>query len=74
MCISRVDRLGVINYDYCVTYLANIKYFLAARYGAAVANHVEVKELLKKTDSNGKEVLCGAKVRDALSGKVCLNG
>lgn len=42
----------------------------AARYGAAVANHVEVKELIKKPDASGKEVLCGAKVRDVLSGKV----
>lgn len=41
----------------------------AARYGATVANHVEVKELIKKPDANGKEVLCGAKVRDVLSGK-----
>lgn len=41
----------------------------AARYGAAVANHVEVKELLKKKDASGNEVLCGAKVRDNLSNK-----
>ncbi|XP_070500789.1 glycerol-3-phosphate dehydrogenase, mitochondrial isoform X2 [Chironomus tepperi] len=41
----------------------------AARYGASVANHVEVQELLKKKDANGNEVLCGAKVRDNLSKK-----
>lgn len=41
----------------------------AARYGATVANHVEVKELLKKKDASGKEVLCGARVVDNLSKK-----
>lgn len=41
----------------------------AARYGATVANHVEVQELLKKKDETGKEVLCGARVKDMLSKK-----
>lgn len=41
----------------------------AARHGATVANHVEVQELLKKKDASGKEVLCGAKLRDNLSKK-----
>lgn len=41
----------------------------AARHGATVANHVEVQELLKKKDANGNEVLCGAKMRDALTKK-----
>lgn len=41
----------------------------AARHGATVANHVEVQELLKKKDANGKEVLCGAKLKDMLSKK-----
>ncbi|KAH8283525.1 hypothetical protein KR018_004947, partial [Drosophila ironensis] len=41
----------------------------AARYGATVCNHVEVKELLKKDDGSGKQVLCGAKVKDHISGK-----
>ncbi|XP_011193203.1 glycerol-3-phosphate dehydrogenase, mitochondrial [Zeugodacus cucurbitae] len=40
----------------------------AARHGATVCNHVEVKELLKK-EENGKKVLCGAKVKDHISGK-----
>ncbi|XP_067629001.1 glycerol-3-phosphate dehydrogenase, mitochondrial isoform X1 [Eurosta solidaginis] len=40
----------------------------AARHGATVCNHVEVQELLKK-DENGKKVLCGAKVKDHISGK-----
>lgn len=35
----------------------------AARHGAAVCNHIEVTELLKKKDSTGKEVCAGAKVR-----------
>ncbi|KAI8036241.1 glycerol-3-phosphate dehydrogenase, mitochondrial [Drosophila gunungcola] len=41
----------------------------AARHGATVCNHVEVKELLKKDDGTGKQVLCGAKVKDHISGK-----
>lgn len=41
----------------------------AARHGATVANHVEVLELKKKKDDTGKEVLCGAKLRDNLTKK-----
>ncbi|XP_059607589.1 glycerol-3-phosphate dehydrogenase, mitochondrial isoform X1 [Phlebotomus argentipes] len=41
----------------------------AARHGAAVSNHVEVTELLKKKDETGKEVLCGAKVKDCITNK-----
>lgn len=42
----------------------------AARHGAAISNHVEVLELLKKKDpESGKDVLCGAKVRDNISKK-----
>ncbi|XP_055637903.1 glycerol-3-phosphate dehydrogenase, mitochondrial isoform X2 [Toxorhynchites rutilus septentrionalis] len=41
----------------------------AARHGAAITNHIEVLELLKKKDASGKQVLCGAKVRDNLSKK-----
>ncbi|CAL1291074.1 unnamed protein product [Larinioides sclopetarius] len=41
----------------------------AARLGANVANHVAVTELLKKPDENGKEKVCGAKVKDQISGK-----
>lgn len=41
----------------------------AARHGAAIANHVEVLELLKKKDDQGKEILCGAKVRDNITKK-----
>ena len=41
----------------------------AARLGATVANHVEVIKLLKKKDESGKEVVCGATVRDELLGK-----
>jgi glycerol-3-phosphate dehydrogenase len=41
----------------------------AARHGAAIANHVEVTELLKKKDASGKDVLCGAKVKDTITNK-----
>ncbi|GBN61745.1 Glycerol-3-phosphate dehydrogenase, mitochondrial [Araneus ventricosus] len=41
----------------------------AARLGANVANHVAVTELLKKPDENGKEKVCGARVKDQISGK-----
>lgn len=40
----------------------------AARQGATVVNHVEVTELLKKRE-NGKDVLCGVKVKDTISNK-----
>lgn len=41
----------------------------AARMGASIANHVGVTALLKKKDpASGKEVLCGAKVKDMLTG------
>lgn len=39
----------------------------AAREGAAIANHVEVISL-KKKEENGRQIVCGAVVRDALSG------
>lgn len=42
----------------------------AARQGATVVNHVEVVKLLKKTDSRGDEKLCGATVKDTITGKV----
>ncbi|XP_073847461.1 glycerophosphate oxidase 1 [Musca autumnalis] len=41
----------------------------AARHGATVCNHVEVLQLYKKNEG-GKQVLCGAKVKDHMSGKV----
>lgn len=41
----------------------------AARQGATVVNHVEVTKLLKKKDAQGKEKLCGAMVKDMLTGK-----
>ncbi|XP_055383462.1 glycerol-3-phosphate dehydrogenase, mitochondrial [Condylostylus longicornis] len=41
----------------------------AARHGATVCNHVSVTELMKKKDASGKMVLCGAKVKDHISGK-----
>ena len=40
----------------------------AIEEGAAVANHVEVVDLLKK-DVSGKEEVCGALVRDNISGE-----
>nr|CAB3250536.1 glycerol-3-phosphate dehydrogenase, mitochondrial [Phallusia mammillata] len=43
----------------------------AARQGACVANHTEVLKLLKRTDpKTGEEKLCGATVRDNMTGKV----
>lgn len=41
----------------------------AARHGATVCNHVSVTSLIKETDASGKEVLCGAKVKDEVTGK-----
>lgn len=41
----------------------------AARHGASITNHVEVLQLLKKKNAAGKEVCCGAKVRDNISKK-----
>lgn len=42
----------------------------AARQGATICNHVEVVKLLKKTDARGDEKLCGATVKDTITGKV----
>ncbi|KAH7968929.1 glycerol-3-phosphate dehydrogenase, mitochondrial [Rhipicephalus sanguineus] len=41
----------------------------AARNGASIANHTSAVALIKKTDENGKQVVCGAKVRDMLTGE-----
>ncbi|XP_062563725.1 glycerol-3-phosphate dehydrogenase, mitochondrial isoform X2 [Armigeres subalbatus] len=41
----------------------------AARHGASITNHVEVLELLKKKNQAGKDVCCGAKVRDNITKK-----
>ncbi|XP_066263693.1 glycerol-3-phosphate dehydrogenase, mitochondrial-like isoform X2 [Branchiostoma lanceolatum] len=41
----------------------------AARHGAAVANHMEVKSLTKSTDDNGKEIISGAIMKDTLTGE-----
>lgn len=40
----------------------------AARMGATTCNHTGVLSLLKKKGDDGKEVLCGARVRDMLTG------
>ncbi|RKP24346.1 FAD dependent oxidoreductase-domain-containing protein [Syncephalis pseudoplumigaleata] len=40
----------------------------AVAHGATAANHVEVVELVKEKDAQGEEVVCGAVVRDALTG------
>ena len=42
----------------------------AARMGATVANHTDVEELLKTKDEDGNEVLCGAIVRDDITGSL----
>lgn len=41
----------------------------AARMGANVANHVAVTKLLKSKDAEGKEKVCGARVKDMLTGQ-----
>ncbi|KAJ9584228.1 hypothetical protein L9F63_021433, partial [Diploptera punctata] len=41
----------------------------ASRHGATVANHVKVTKLLKDKDASGKLVLCGASLKDEISGK-----
>ncbi|NP_001086009.1 glycerol-3-phosphate dehydrogenase 2 S homeolog [Xenopus laevis] len=42
----------------------------AARYGAATANYTEVVRLLRKIDpESGKELVCGARCRDILTGQ-----
>lgn len=40
----------------------------AARLGSCVTNHMEVIKLLKNKDSKGKEIVCGAVVKDKLTG------
>ncbi|KAK7792577.1 hypothetical protein R5R35_008671 [Gryllus longicercus] len=41
----------------------------ATRYGATIANHVQVLSLHHKTE-NGKRIVAGARVRDEMTGKV----
>ncbi|XP_050700890.1 glycerol-3-phosphate dehydrogenase, mitochondrial-like isoform X4 [Eriocheir sinensis] len=41
----------------------------ATRLGATIANHTRVLSLLREKDENGKERLCGARVKDELTGK-----
>ena len=40
----------------------------ASKYGAHVANHTEVLELIKGKSDDGQEVVSGAIVRDNISG------
>ena len=40
----------------------------AAKMGATVANHVQALDLLKDTGPDGKEKICGAVVKDMLTG------
>ena len=39
-----------------------------ARMGGSVANYIEVLEIHKSTDQNGKEVVSGARVKDRMTG------
>ncbi|KAK7068722.1 glycerol-3-phosphate dehydrogenase [Halocaridina rubra] len=41
----------------------------ATRLGGTIANHTRVVSLLKEKDQNGNERLCGARVRDELTGR-----
>ncbi|XP_062594574.1 glycerol-3-phosphate dehydrogenase, mitochondrial-like isoform X1 [Saccostrea cucullata] len=36
----------------------------AARMGGTITNYTEVLKLYKKTDENGKEIVCGARIKD----------
>lgn len=40
-----------------------------ARMGGSVANYIEVLELHKSKDENGKEVVSGARVKDRITGR-----
>lgn len=40
----------------------------ATRHGATVANHVTCLKLHKEKDETGREVICGAHLRDELTG------
>jgi glycerol-3-phosphate dehydrogenase len=39
-----------------------------ARMGGSVGNYVEVLDIHKTTDANGKEVVSGARVKDRMTG------
>ena len=41
----------------------------AVRLGAVCANYTECVELLKRSDSEGKQTVCGARVRDKMTGE-----
>jgi len=41
----------------------------AARHGATVANHVKVLTLHHKSGPDGQKTVCGARLRDQLTGK-----
>lgn len=41
----------------------------ATRLGATIANHTRVVELLREKGEDGKEQLCGAKVKDEITGR-----
>jgi glycerol-3-phosphate dehydrogenase len=40
----------------------------AVAHGATAANHVEVIDLIKEKNEQGEESICGAIVRDTLTG------
>lgn len=62
-CLIHNKVLAVVR---CPTFLAIV--MTAARLGANVANHVAVTELLKKDDGNNSQKICGAKVKDMITG------
>jgi glycerol-3-phosphate dehydrogenase len=44
----------------------------AARMGGTITNYTEIVKLYKKKDENGKEVLCGARIKDRQTGTLVL--
>lgn len=45
----------------------------AARMGGTMTNYTEVVKLYKDKDVTGKEVVCGARVKDRQTGTVLIN-
>ena len=41
----------------------------AVRMGGSLVNYTECVELMKEKDEKGKDVVCGAKIKDRITGK-----
>ena len=42
----------------------------AVRMGGSLVNYTECVELMKEKDEKGKDVVCGAKIKDRITGTV----